>query len=569
MTSEELKEIIEGLRKQQKDDAHYEAKTCKEKLSNDVWESVSAFGNTRGGTLLLGIEETNNFQPVKNFPIEKIIDQFVEGIGDGGKKGRKVENPPQYTLERVDFEGSQILVVKLAEVENRFKPCFLSSKGLANGSFKRVDDRDIKLSATEVFELQHILEPSLADREAVAGATEQDLDESLVDSLLISEREKDSKALRNIRSRDDALKRLNVMTPDGQIALSGLLCLGSYPQQFFPKLVVDIAVHPGIEKSQPGAPRFMDRVICEGSIGEMIDEAVLAVAKNLRTFSYVEGSGRRDELEIPREVLREAIANAVIHREYGVEFVGQSVSVDIYSDRVEITNPGGLWGGKTVETLTDGQSRCRNNSLIKLAAKIQRPKEGAPVEGQGSGIPLMFREMQAHALGEPRFNVGMDYFTVVLQRGGAELSRNKEWLNQLSSRETNSEESAVLLELHRRKQATVQELHSILGYDSDDIRAICARLLSEGLLIEDPIDTYFIVGDEKAFGEERKRTTREAILDVLTETRNPIGAQEIARLTGRKISTLRAQIAKLVAEGEIIPTAAPTDRNRKYYLASK
>lgn len=567
MTPDELESVVVRLRKQGRDDAYYEAKSCTSGLSKDIWESVSAFGNTHGGTLLLGIDEQANFHLVESFPIDKVISQFVEGIGDGGKNGRKVENAPQYKLDRVDFEGSQVLAIELTEVESRFKPCYISSRGIANGSYKRVDDRDVKLSAAEVFELQHILEPSPADKEAVPGATLRDLDQVLVESLLTAEKEKASKAVRGARTKEEALRRLNALTVDDEIALAGLLCLGTFPQQFFPKLTVDVAVHPGIEKSISGGPRFIDRVICEGSIGEMIDDALFAVAKNLRTFSYVEGSGRRDELEVPREVLREAIANAVVHREYGKEFVGQSVSVDIFPDRIEITNPGGLWGGKTLETLSDGQSRCRNNGLIRLASRIQRPSEGAPVEGQGSGIPLMFHEMRAHALGDPEFIAKIDSFKVILQRGGAELAQNKEWIKQLASRKTDSREDAVLLELSRHSSATVSDLHTVLGYDSDDVRAICARLVGDGLVLENATDEFSLV-EPRTTNAVKALSTREAILEILASSADPIGIQEIAQRSHRKLPTLRAQIATLVSEGKVIPTAPPTNRNRKYLLAS-
>ena len=73
----------------------------------------------------------------------------------------------------------------------------------------------------------------------------------------------------------------------------------------------------------------------------MISDAVAAVAKNLRRTSTVQGVSRVDSLEIPEEVLREAIANAVIHREYGDRFCGQSIAVDVFDDRIEVTNPGG------------------------------------------------------------------------------------------------------------------------------------------------------------------------------------------------------------------------------------
>lgn len=570
MQPNELAEVVAHLRKQGRDDACYEAKACKDKLSSDVWESVSAFGNTDGGTLLLGLDERSGFLRVEPFQIEKVIDQFVEGIGDGGERGKKVENPPQYSLERVDFEGGQVIVIELDEVENRFKPCYIKKRSLLNGSFKRVDDKDIKLTATEIFELQHVLEPSPADREPVCGAQVHDFDENLVDSLIAAEKRRGSKAVRGVSSTDEALRRMGAMTPDNDISLAGLLTLGLYPQQFYPKLVADVTVHPSIEKSDPEAPRFLDRVICEGPIAEVIDDALFAVAKNLRTFSYVEGSTRRDELEIPREVLREAIANALIHREYGTEFMGQSVSVDIFPDRVEITNPGGLWGGKTIRTLADGQSRCRNGSLIKLASRMQSAAGGSPVEGQGSGIPLMYREMRSHALREPSFDAGTDYFKVTLQRGGAELSRNREWLDGISSRKTNSREEAVLLELNRNECLTVHELRNALGYDSDDIRIVAARLVADGLIKEGPDDTYRIANPEKWSSERYpKKTAREAILDVLAEASEPMGIRDIANAAQRKTSTLRAQIAALVSRGEVIATAPPTSPNRKYYLADR
>ena len=540
--------MVERLRRQGCDDGQVEVKACKGALSKDVWESVSAFGNTRGGTLILGLEENEGFRPVEDFDFNKVRDQFISGLEDGGNAKPKIANMPQYDLERMDFEGTQVLVIEIAEVDPRFKPCYVQARGLSNGAFKRVDDKDIKLSATEIFELEHLL----------------DLDQVLTDRLLARERERGSRALRGTDDRNVHLKRLGVVSASGALSFAGLMSLGAYPQEFFPKLVVDVTVHPGTEKSEPEGPRFLDRVLCEGPIGEAVDEAVLAVARNLRTYSYVEGTGRRDELEIPRDVLREAIANAVIHREYSSSFVGQAVSVDVFADRVEITNPGGLWGGKTLETLGDGQSRCRNSSLMQLASRIDYSTEGAPAEGQGSGVRLMIREMQSHALDAPRFEAGMDYFKVVLQRGGTELAANREWMGAVAARPMNLVERAVLLEVRRKLRASVKELHRLLGYDSDEIREALKALEDDGLVKPRSTDKYEFV--EEKGGSSRPVPTREAILGVLRASNGPVGMRDIERKTGKKIATLRAQMARLVDEGLVAPTAPPTDASRKYVL---
>ena len=160
-------------------------------------------------------------------------------------------------------------------------------------------------------------------------------------------------------------------------------------------------------------------------MGEMISDAVAAVAKNLRRTSTVQGVSRVDSLEIPEEVLREAIANAVIHREYGDRFCGQSIAVDVFDDRVEVTNPGGLYGGKTRENLFDGSSRCRNATLVKLMSIVPLPDgAGSLAEGNGSGIPMMIDALRAHELALTKRFIdgcpGFDRFKVVLYRSKIE-----------------------------------------------------------------------------------------------------------------------------------------------------
>lgn len=563
MTPNELEQTVARLRRQGNDDALVEVKASASSLPSDIWESVCAFGNTNGGTIILGLSENDNFKPVESFALERVRDQFVSGF-EGGKQREKLGNAPQYELQRMDFEGAQVLVIEISEVEARFKPCYLHSRGISNGAYKRVDDKDMRLSVTEIYEMQHALEVSQADRNVVDDASERDLDSGLVDSLLASEKEKGSKAIRGIEDRRTQLFRLNVVDSQGAPRLAGVLALGQYPQQFYPKLVVDVAAHPGIDKSDPDGPRFVDRVICEGPLREVIDDGTAAVARNLRTLSFVEGTQRHDVLEIPREVFREAIANAVIHREYGSLFIGQSVSVDVFSDRVEITNPGGLWGGKTLDNIADGQSRCRNSTLMKLMSSMQlRDGSGAPAEGQGGGIRLMIREMRTRALDEPRFEAGVDYFKVVLNRGGAELSDNRAWFHQVSGRSLERIEEAVLVEARRNSTVSVKQLHEQLGYDSDDLRAALGRLCDDGVLVQRDIDT-FSLGPEEG---PAAMTAREAILQHLS-TEEAVSLREISETTGKALGTLRAEAAQLVREGLIEPTASTTSRNRKYILPS-
>ncbi len=211
----------------------------------------------------------------------------------------------------MELQGVIVLVITIEELDPSSKPCYVIERGAQGGSYKRIDDKDVPLSSTEVLALASYGRATPSDRDAVAGA--DDLDETLVDRTIDRAFSLTPRAMRGAPDKQTKLERLNILDSQGNVTKAGLLVVGTYPQQFYPKLFIDVAVHAGTQKGMAGSLRFMDRTICEGTLGEMISDAVAAVAKNLRRTSTVQGVSRVDSLEIPEEVLREAIANAVIH----------------------------------------------------------------------------------------------------------------------------------------------------------------------------------------------------------------------------------------------------------------
>lgn len=555
--SDEFAALVTRLRAQRTGDGVCEVRAAAGGLSVGIWDTVSAFANTHGGDILLGLNEAAGFRPASGFDLDRVRDQFVEGIGDGGGEGRLVL-PPVYSMERHVVDSGSVLLIRVAENDLGNKPCYVRAKGLQGGAFKRVDDKNLRLSATEIFEMQRALASQESDRVPVAEADTSDLDSGLVASLL--EVKKDSKALRGATTKAAKLTRLNVLTKEGRITVAGLMVVGTYPQQFLPRLLIDVAVHPANEKSTPGtAVRFIDRVTCDGPLAEAIDQAVQAVARNLRTYSVVEGTGRRDELEIPREVLREAIANAAVHRQYHELFRGQSVSVDVYPDRVIVSNPGGLWGGKTLENLDDGTSRCRNQTLMQLLQSVPFPDGGGlTVEGQGGGVKLMIHEMEAHALDRPRFRATADQVSVEFRRHGAEVPRLREWLRGLTDRPLSSAEDAALIVARREGVVTVAKLREDLRIDSDDARALLQHLVEIGLLRALGPETF-----ELSSGEPPLRPSEMEVLAMLSVDQ-PHGINELAELLGKSPGALRPVLRRLVALGEVTPTAPTTSRRREY-----
>lgn len=128
MNENELTGLLESLRRMGSDDLNVEVKESAMTLSRDVWETVSAFANTAGGIIVLGVSERAGFVPVANFETEKVLNQFVAGMGDAGGRG-KLANPPKYTIERVELQGTVVLVITIEELDPSSKPCYVIERG--------------------------------------------------------------------------------------------------------------------------------------------------------------------------------------------------------------------------------------------------------------------------------------------------------------------------------------------------------------------------------------------------------------------------------------------------------
>lgn len=293
MTNEELKKILSKLRRQKNDDASYEAKRSEKELPKNIWDTVSAFANTRGGIILLGVDEKNNFSTVDGFDQNKICAQFCAGMEEGSSAA-KVHPIPAFSVERLEIDEKPVLVIAIGELGPDQKPCYVTSKGISKGSFKRIDDGDLHLTLNEIYSLQHALVTTDSDRQAVEEARATDLNDQICEATFAKASILTPRSLRGADTTEEKLQRLNFMNSDKQVTKAGLLVAGNYPQQFFPKLCIDVAVHAGTGKSEPGKPRFLDRQLCDGTLGEMIEESLKAIARNLRTASVVRGAARID-----------------------------------------------------------------------------------------------------------------------------------------------------------------------------------------------------------------------------------------------------------------------------------
>ena len=176
---------------------------------------------------------------------------------------------------------------------------------------------------------------------------------------------------------------------------AGLILFGKYPQRF----IIQGEVTCILYGENLGVQRFIDRRVISGTIRDLIDGVDDFFRKHISVGGYMEGFHRIDQPEYPLEVLREAVVNAVVHRDYSLE--GESVRVFYYPDRIEIRNPGLLLPGLTVEDLEQGRaiSKLRNPIL----AGILRDLPGGYMERVGSGVNFMVEQLLRLGYRRPNF----------------------------------------------------------------------------------------------------------------------------------------------------------------------
>jgi ATP-dependent DNA helicase RecG len=169
----------------------------------------------------------------------------------------------------------------------------------------------------------------------------------------------------------------------------------------------EIGQHDGVDS------RFLDNKRIEGTIKTMVDDAIIFCKRNMKVQTIIDPDTgkRKDRTEYPIEAIREAVLNALIHRDYSHLTEGTPVQINFFTDRLEIHSPGSLYGRMTVEQLGHARPDLRNPALAVMTEVL------VGAENRYSGIPTIRREMAAHNLPEPVFENRRNEFVVILYNG--------------------------------------------------------------------------------------------------------------------------------------------------------
>jgi len=454
--SEILRHIVD-LRRHHGELEGVEAKAARTGTPPDLYKPLSAFANRQGGgVLLFGLDEDSGFKVVGVGNPRK-LQEDLSGLA------AQMEPPlrPSFSVEEI--EGGTVVAVEIPEVAYDQKPCYHRPHHLQEGSFIRVGNSTRRMSDYEIYSFMSSRTQPRFDSEAVPEAIMEDLDRGKLEDYLAQQRKARPNAPYWSLPFEQILKQLRVVAEvDGILrpTLAGLLMFGSYPQRFEQQMVVVFLQFYGTTTTEeaPSGERFLDNRKFEGTVKEIIDNATDYVMAGMRKGSLIRGVTREDIPEYPEVALREAIVNAVAHRDYSNFARGSHIQVRMFADRLEVQNPGGLYGGVTIDELKEGQS-TRNLLLVQLMEDVHL------VENRGSGIDAMQDAMRKANLQPPRFEDKRTSFLVVLYNAPAM-----------------SDEERILAYIREHGTIKRADCQQLLGVDEIKAKYVLRKLKDAGLL---------------------------------------------------------------------------------------
>ena len=348
-------------------------------------KSVVAFANGKGGRIVFGIDdETKEVVGMDNEHIFQTVDAITTAIADSCEPAIM----PSVALKTID--GKTVIIVEVDAQRNR--PYFVKSLGLEKGVFVRVSGTTRPADSYIVRELMFEGANRSFDQTVCTGleVTEKDI-ENLCNKLR-------NNALEHCRT-DEERQRIRPVTKNMLVSWGVLEEREGklLPTNAFALLTGNNALPTKVQCAVfKGNTRtiFVDRREFEGPVYEQLDEAYKYVLAKINLGARIEGLYREDVYELPEQAIRETLVNAIVHRSY---LQPSHIQVIVFDDRVEITSPGGLPSGLTVERMKAGYSIVRNEALANVFLYMRL------FEHFGSGIPRVIEMVKSYGLPEPEY----------------------------------------------------------------------------------------------------------------------------------------------------------------------
>jgi ATP-dependent DNA helicase RecG len=501
-------------------------------------EPMVAFANSRGGTIVVGISDRRPRQILGVAWSQDLVEQVQEAA-------RSTQPPLRIEVERRRVDGHDLACIQVSSLTRGWVQ---TSDGRL---LVRAGPTNRALVGDELLRFVRERAADPVEDEPVPAVSVDDLRSDLLRQFVQARL---GRARVNLST---AARDLGLVTSDGRVRLATLLVFGKDPQHRNRRFGIVISRFEG---SVDGQVRLRERRELGGPLPMLVAQADQRIYDEMRRDAVVRGLVREEVPEYPPVALREALVNAVGHRDYSLR--GAAVEVRLYDDAVEIESPGTLAGYVTVENLREAQY-SRNERIMDALQRL------GLVEEAGQGIDRMIAEMEDALLDPPQFEERSASFVVRLRGGSVFAAEDRLWVSQFGPLDLSANAKVALVFARRTGAITNEQLRRLRPLDREASRETLQDLVTRGLL--DAFGRGRGTGyrlSEPAMQARTTATLGEQLRAVLNHARRTgvVVNADVRGLLGIGASEARSILEALVLRGLLRPEG---ERRGRRYLVTR
>ena len=424
--------------------------------SEAIAECLVAFANSEGGLIVLGVDEAGRVT-------ESIWEEEAEGALRAAAATCRPPVASQWQMIEIDSDVLiGIRVARSPDLHSLEDGRILMRRGAENEP----------VTGGEVQQLAAAKTSGDFEAETVPGATRDAFDPAIVAEYLAK---REQRGAANVGAVDQLLFEIGALNSSGEPTVSGILLFGKNPQAFLPQSGLVFVRFSGTQPGESadgsaGGAGYGRRDELTGPLARVVERAWNIIWEEMRVGAVVNDLERQEVSEYPPFAVREALINAVAHRDYRIR--GRRIEVRMYTDRLEVISPGGLPGYITIDNLVE-EHYSRNPRLVNGLF------QWGYIEELGLGIDRMIEDMVQAGQPPPRFKAMPFSFTVTLEnvRQRAALPKWTQSMNERQKRALNfvREEGAISNREYQRLCSDVSP---------ETLRRDLADLVDRGILLK-------------------------------------------------------------------------------------
>jgi len=414
--------------------------------SKEIIKTISAFANTKGGTIFTGVSNSGNALGVEigKDTLERLVNQITQNTDP------KVH--PRITVEKIDEK--QIIVIKVKESSDHLVLAF-------GRPYRRVGKSTLQMSKDEYERsiLEKHKDKLYFDSQICKEATLADIDNIKVKRFLERASFERRLDINSDINPKETLRKLNLIKKD-KLINAAILLFGKNPQKYFLQAETRCARFKGTEPLE-----FIDMKVFGGNIIDQREDALEFVKEHIQLHAEIKGTERIERWEYPIEAIREAITNAICHRNYKIS---SNVQIRIFDDRIEIWGCGPLPEPLTIEDLKKKHDSVLRNPLIGRCFFLIKY-----IEQWGTGTNRIIEWCQNYGLSEPAFEEIGGSFVVTIRK----YKISEEIMKELSE-----EEKIIMSHLKVENKINRKIGIQLLGISKSTLLRIFKSLEEKGLI---------------------------------------------------------------------------------------